>query len=48
LTTALLVGPGSLSDEGLQMIVVLVLIGVAAFPFIRAGKERSMRPERVT
>lgn len=38
LTTAMLLRPGGLDDDGVQFVVVLVLICVAAGPFTRLGR----------
>ncbi|GAA2847188.1 peptidase [Actinoplanes cyaneus] len=39
LTTAMLLGPGGFGEDGIQLLVVLVLAAAAAVPFLRAGKE---------
>ncbi|MER7009299.1 CPBP family intramembrane glutamic endopeptidase [Dactylosporangium sp. NPDC000555] len=40
LTTALLLGPGGFGENGIQLLIVLVLATVAAGPFLRTGREQ--------
>ncbi|MER7281147.1 CPBP family intramembrane glutamic endopeptidase [Dactylosporangium sp. NPDC000244] len=39
LTTAVLLGHGDFGEQGIQLLVVLVLVLVAALPLVRAGRE---------
>jgi CAAX protease family protein len=40
LTSAMLLGAGGLNDDGVQRLIVLVLVAVAAGPFLRIGRSQ--------